>query len=389
MKIVFHHRTQRKLVEGVHITGVINGLKGLGHEVIEVALVRKDTFDKSILPRRMEGFKQRMLRIIAKYLPNFLFRLGEVAYNAVSFFKLRKVFGKVKPALFYERYAYFNFAGILAAKLCGIPSILEVNIVTAMQDKRKIALKQLAGFIEKKILLSCDVIFVVSNYLKDCLIQHGIDPRKIYVQPNAFTPPAAIRREPIKIKNLDGNETTIGFLGGLAFWYKLDRLVEVFGAIHTSFPNTRLMFIGDGPERPVLEEMVERLHLTGKVIFCGRVSHDEAFALLSHVQIGVIPSTNFWGSPMKLFEYMGSGIPVVAPDLDVITSVMTEGVHGKTFPYDDFSGFKDSLVTLLRDQRQRVRMGEAARQHVLTNHTWDKVAQHIIQVAENVLKNNA
>jgi glycosyltransferase involved in cell wall biosynthesis len=84
---------------------------------------------------------------------------------------------------------------------------------------------------------------------------------------------------------------------------------------------------------------------------------------------------------MKLFEYMGMGVPVVAPDLDVITSVMRDGAHGRIFPLDDFAAMERALEALVVDRELRKTLGESARAHVLANHTWAGVAETIMAVA--------
>lgn len=386
MRILYHHRTRRTGVEGVHIAGVINGLRRLGNEVVEVAMIREEPGVPEIAgPAERTLLKGALFRA-AKHMPNKLFRFSELLYNPFAFYKMSKVLLSKKCDFIYERFAYFNFAGVVARRIFGIPLLLEVNIITELQDVRKMELVRLARFIEKKVIASADAVFVVSAYLKDRLVARGINPERIHVQPNAFDVEEDCAASSADLAEKLLGKTAIGFLGRLLPWYKLDRLVKVFEAIHRRKPETHLLFIGDGVERTLLESMVESAGLSDDVTFCGEASHAEALGLLELLDIGVIPSTNVWGSPVKLLEYMGKGIPVVAPELDVVTSVMSDGLHGKTFKYDDFDDFEKALDCLAGNRELRRTMGQNGRRHILENHTWTKVAQNVVSVAESILE---
>jgi glycosyltransferase involved in cell wall biosynthesis len=391
MRILYHHRTRGTGVEGVHISGVIDSLKRLGHTVTEVALVSAAQGPK----HREVGNEPRAMRTLmfslAKHAPNKLFRIAELAYGCTAFWKIARVLRRETHDLLYERYSYFNFGGILASKLFRIPAILEVNIVTTLNDVRRLEFRRIARYIEEKLLRSADAIFVVSDFLKDHLVSRGVNADKIHVQPNAFSAagerPAGSQVVDESLATLISGKVVIGFLGRLVPWYRLDCLLNVFHAIHRRYPNTCLMLVGDGTERRRLESMAGELGIDESVRFCGEMSHEQALGLLERIDIGVIPSTNPWGSPMKLFEYMGMGVPVVAPALDVITSVMHDGAHGRVFPFDDFAAMEAALEELIVDPDLRKQMGENARAHVMENHTWDRVARHIMSVAnENVME---
>jgi len=361
-------------------------LRRLGHEVLEVAMIKEKPDSAGNEEHARGNPMERAFHQAATHLPNKLFRVAELLYNPIALFKVSKALLKRKYDLIYERFAYFNFAGVLASRLFHVPLILEVNIITDLQDARRMELVRIARLIERRVIASADSIFVVSNYLKDRLVSQGLDRRKIHVQPNAFDMELEHPVGPSDLALTLSGQVVIGFLGRLLPWYKLDRLVEVFNSIHRKKPETHLLFIGDGVERRALESMVVSLGLADHVTFCGEVSHVEALGLLQLVSIGVIPSTNVWGSPVKLLEYMGKGIPVVAPDLDVVTSIMSDGSHGKTFKYDDFEAFEEAVSCLVDDRELRQTMGENGRRHILENHTWDKVAENIVSVAEDVLR---
>lgn len=390
MRILYHHRTRRTGVEGVHIRGVIDGLQALGHRVTEVALISATPESSRREPARSPRALRRLLFSMARHAPNKLFRIAELVYGCTAFWKIGRIVRRERHDLVYERYAYFNFGGVLASKLLRVPVILEVNIVTTLNDVRRLELRAIARYIEDRLLRSADAIFVVSDFLKQHLIARGVSAEKIHVQPNAFsvTDERAAGGPPVEgaLATRSAGKVVIGFLGRLLPWYRLDCLLRAFRSLHERYPDTCLVLVGDGTERAMLESLAGALGIRDSVHFCGEVSHEEALRLLALFDIGVLPSTNRWGSPMKLFEYMGMGLPVVAPDLDVVTSVMRDRAHGRVFPFDDFAAMERALEELLVDPDLRKRMGADARAHVLANHTWERVAENIMTVARGAVR---
>ena len=385
MKILYHHRTQRRAVEGVHIRGVIKGLEKLGHEIIEVAMVK----DKREEEQTRKQDKNELLRLFAQKAPNTLFRLAEIFQNLFSFSSIMTTMKDQHPDIVYERYAYFNFSGMLACKLKGIPMILEVNIVTDLQDTRNLALRSIARFIEKRLLGNADAIFVVSSLLEQALVIRGVDGEKIYVQPNAVDIEEIHDIEPYilpeTLNHKFKDKIIIGFLGGLQPWFKLEELIKTFHRINANYPNTLLLMIGDGNLRSPLESMSEEFGIKENTHFFGQVSHEMALRLLKFMDIAVIPSTNMWCSPMKLFEYLGTGIPVVAPNIEAVNSIITDGVHGKLFSYNDFSDFEKALEYLVINEKARKKMGKAGKKHITKNYTWDIVAKKVADEAHSIL----
>jgi glycosyltransferase involved in cell wall biosynthesis len=390
MKIIYHHRTLGRGVEGVHISGVINGLKRLGHEVNEVALSsamknRGETGNGR--PRKQAG----LLRLFTAHVPNTVFRAAEVLYNLWGAPNMALALARHRDTDFiYERYAYFCFSTVLAARTFGVPVILEVNVTTDFKDTRALAFHPMCRAIEQWVLESSDRIFVVSELLKQALVQRGIAPDKIVVQPNAVEPPPeALSTADPKVAGLLeqlAGRVVVTFLGRLMTWYQLDRLIGLFAEVHGDHPESALLLVGDGPEREPLVGLARKRGVEDSVIFAGNVAHGEVMVLLQASQICVIPATNEWTSPVKLFEYMASGTAVVAPDFESISTVMIDGEHGRLFPPGDFDGLKRQLTSLLADRGTRERMGQSAREHVLRHFTWDHVGRRVVEAYDGIAR---
>jgi glycosyltransferase involved in cell wall biosynthesis len=103
------------------------------------------------------------------------------------------------------------------------------------------------------------------------------------------------------------------------------------------------------------------------------------------MDVGVAPYPNlshFYFSPLKVYEYMASGLSVVASRIGQIADLIEHGVTGLLYP----PGCPDNLSTALERLRLepdlRCRLGHAARAKVIRHHTWDAVAKRILELAD-------
>ncbi len=134
------------------------------------------------------------------------------------------------------------------------------------------------------------------------------------------------------------------YVGRLADKKGVDVLIEALARI----PGARLEVIGDGPDRPALEALVDRLGLGDRVSFRGRQPKAEVLSALARAHIAVIPSRvgadgDMEGTPVVLCEAMAAGVPVVASDIGGLGECLDDGRTGLLVPPGDV----DALATVL------------------------------------------
>lgn len=388
MRALYHHRTQGRDVEAVHIHGLAGGLEKLGYEVEIVGPpgVRTD-------PNRVvsvgAGPKTSLWSWLSPRVPQLLFECMEIGYNVPALPRLLRRCRQSKPALIYERYALYNMAGVLAGRLAGIPVVLEVNDTASVDRTRQgksLRMPWLARRFERRIFNLATGLIVVSGYLRDQLVESGLPPEKVRVTPNAvdetrFDPERVTGAALRETYGLQG-ATVIGFAGSFAKWHGVDLLVRSVAELAPEFPTLRLLMVGDGPRRPEAEALARELGIGDRLVWTGKVPHAAIPEHVAAMDIGVMPASNLFGSPMKVFEYMAMGVPAVAPRYRPLEEAIDDGDDGLLFEPAEPDGLTECLRALAADEARRKALGAAARRKVLSRHLWVHNAQAVLDLIQ-------
>ena len=381
MKILYHHRTQAQCAEGVHIRGIVDAFRDLGHQVDVVSPPSVQIYSiessDTIGGRHVNTQKGIIARLACK-LPEVGFEAFELLYNLYSFLQLHRRLSSCSYDLIYERYSLFGISSTILSRLYRIPLVIEVNDATVIQRSRSLSLKNLAKCIEKKIFCNANIIITISHRFKRLLLSHScISPESIIVLPNAIDPK---RFDPAKtgsdIKQVLGirNSYTIGVVGAFVKWHGLDFLLQSLHATLKEY-DIHLLVVGDGPIRDSIDRMVHELDLTHHVTITGFVNPKEVSDYIAAMDICLMPNSNIHGCPIKIIEYMAMAKPVIAPKYEPIEEIITNDITGILFLPLNSDELKRSVVRLLMDKTFRQQLGDNAREKIMANFKWtDNVA---------------
>ncbi|MFA5014854.1 MAG: glycosyltransferase family 4 protein [Actinomycetota bacterium] len=385
MNILYHHRTQGKGGEGVHIREITNALKDLGHTVIVVSPPAIDIFAE-ITAQSQNPKKTGLANMwdwISRNLPQLVFELVEICYNISAYYKLKQALKKNRIDFIYERYAFFCFAGTLLAKKYAIPLILEVNEISGIRGQRGQVLISLANKIEQMVFRQAASIVTISSFLKSEICNRGLKMEKIKLIPNAIN---AKKFNPeidgSQIRNyfkLNGKIVML-FAGHFSKWDRFSFLIENFIAIEKQYQNIHLLLIGYGKEYLALENLIRRKGLQDRIALTGKIDRKDMPCYIAASDICLIPSSNTFGSPLVLFEYMAMKKSVVAPKLGPIKDIIQSGINGLLFSPDDSVDFRQTLIQLINNKNLREAIGLSAYQTVTTKHLWENNAREILRI---------
>lgn len=390
MRVLYHHRTQAGDAQGIHIREIIGSLRRDGNEVLEVALVRSD---EAPGPSAGDDRKPSWLSRLKQNIPDLLREFAELAYNLVGSFKLLAAARRFRPDFIYERYALFNFSGVLVARLLRIPVILEVNSPLA-QEQADLGAQKLGGlarWFERWICNHATVVIVVSTPLRDILVDLGVDPHRIVVMSNGVDPDRfhGERAAGDSVRErfgLDG-QRVVGFVGWIREWHGLEELVRGMPHWPGALDDVHLLVIGDGPARADIESAADAVGVRERVHITGAVAHGDIVEYLAAIDVALQPAATSYASPMKIFEYLAMAKPVVAVDQQNTREILTEGENALFFPVGDRTAFVDAVQEIFSDQQRLDVMSEAARETIFERgYLWDKNAQRVVELANEALE---
>jgi glycosyltransferase involved in cell wall biosynthesis len=124
----------------------------------------------------------------------------------------------------------------------------------------------------------------------------------------------------------------------------------------------------------------------------GAIAHAGVPEMLSIADIAVVPSAPVLasrggtGTPLKLFEYMAAGKPIVATALNEAAEVIQDGRNGLLVQAGDVNRFAEAILALLNDPEERVRLGQNARQQAVEQYSWEEYTRTLEKIYLNVLR---
>jgi len=266
--------------------------------------------------------------------------------------------------------------------------MLEVNapLVVEQQRFRELVLADDAVAIEREAFAGADSLVAVSREVRRYAVDHGADPGKSVVIPNgvdlaAFNPdvvPLPVERAP--------EGFVLGFIGSLKAWHDLGALLDAFRILAPEDPGYHLLVIGDGPLRPWIDGYVRGASLEDRVTVTGWVPYADVPRVLRRVDVAVAPypeMDGFYFSPLKLYEYLALGRPVVASAIGQVCDAIEDGATGLLARPGDPVDLARQIRRLRADGALRARIGNngAAKARTLS---WEDNARRMIDIVSGL-----
>jgi glycosyltransferase involved in cell wall biosynthesis len=366
MRIVYAALDQR--VPGttggsVHVTAVAEGLAQLGHEVDVLATPGPGPFPAG------------RARWHAMAPPLGLRHLRLLRGEAVRAFAER-----ARAEVVIERYHNFGGEGMRAAAATGAVGVLEVNAPVVdypgspkARLDRALLVEPMRRWRDRQCRLADLIVTPAAEVLPAFVPRERIAELEWGADTERFSPGA---EGPVPFARRPGAVLAV-FAGAFRAWHGAANLVRAIRDLRASGrDDIDAVLIGDGPE--LARAKAEAAGVTG-ITFTGAVAHDRMPACLAAADIGAAPfdvaahpplQMAFYWSPLKIFEYMAAGLPVVAPAIPRLARILGPGQERLLYDAQAPGTLTGALAYLADRGDERRRLGEAARARVCAEFSW-------------------
>jgi glycosyltransferase involved in cell wall biosynthesis len=280
--------------------------------------------------------------------PDFIFSRDELPLYFFSYFKKNIVFEAHKFSV-YRKIFYKRF------KKIGIKSVV------LTKELKEAFIK--FGFDEKNILVASD----------------GVDIEEFSVKES--------KNECRTLLNLPKDKKIIGYVGRLrtmGMEKGIDFLINSFSSLLLEIPNLALVIVGGGKKEDIekYKNMATSGNIPGtKIFFVGQKEHDQIPFYLRAFDVLAMPfpkTTHYslYMSPLKLFEYMAAGRPIIAPDLSSIKEILNSG-NAVLYESENSRSFVEAISKVLKDDKLAEKISETIFCEA-KKYSWDDRAKKII-----------
>ncbi len=292
--------------------------------------------------------------------------------------------------LLWQRYELFTTAYTETARTVGLPCVFFVDapLILERETYSHLWLKNLARQCLKKNVERSDLVIAVTESIADHIRQQINQPElEIHVIPNGFST-HILKVDPEAVNSIrkqyfgSFNGKIIGFVGSPTIWHRLDYLVQAVYSLSQQRDDFRVLIVGDGPDLPAEIKLVEERGLGDRVKFTHQINFDDIAPYLHVLDIGVMPDSNLYGSPMKITEYMACGAVVVAPNLPPIAELCTDRINSLLFPKDDVAALYVCLYRLLDSESLLELLRQRAKTKALESYSWDARVKQIERIIQ-------
>jgi glycosyltransferase involved in cell wall biosynthesis len=275
-------------------------------------------------------------------------------------------------------------------KACpGVTVCLEINSAFFDESFPGIPLRSVLQKLEVMQFRRADAIVVVSSYLKSYLEDRGIASDKILVNQNGVNEKTIGLSGVGNVKqdyDIPENAFVVGYVGGMETFRRLPEVVGFFAELRR-YGHDDLYFLiaGDGVDMQAVKDAVEadKEVLGDSVKLAGWQEQSELPRFLNTFDLAIFPFTNDYCSPLKLFEYLGAGIPTIGPDTSAVREIFEDGVHLKLVKQDG-SNFISAVIGMIADPESSADLGKNGQRLVLSQYTWKQNAERVIKHIQSV-----
>ena len=371
------------LAEGVgglsHIWEVSKNIEGQGHKIVIFA------------PSCGKYDESRSLEII--YVPTIDSRFFRfLSYHLLLLFYVGNYMARHKVDILYVREMALSLTPFMLSRIFKKPMITEIN-GDLLNEYKSVGyprfLLAAMRYVEMTICQSSQALICVTEGLRDVFqTRYHLPKEKIRVIPNGtdtdcFHPlDRTVCRDHLGI---DVETKVVGFVGTFVSHQGLKYLIDSSTFILEKSPGVTFLIVGDGPVWNDIINMVQAMGVAKHFLFPGAVSQEEVAICINAMDVCVAPFTRSRNeriglSPLKIYDYMACGKPVVASDIKGVGDLLKENEIGIAVTPEDPNALARGVLLALTDEELANRCLEKSPAIIGENFTWKITARKVAEV---------
>ena len=286
--------------------------------------------------------------------------------------RLTKVFRSIRPDVVQSHMFHTNLYTMVAARLAKVP----IRITT--EHGKNLWKNNIHHFIERHLISPLATVRVaVSKDIRDIRVQtRDVPGHKIVVIPPCVSVPAQ------GVEYKQRNPVRIGAVGRMVSAKDYPTLLKAFSKVLKEGLPAELLFLGDGPERPRLEELADSLGVRNQVRFLGFQTDVQSW--LRKFDLIAFSSVRE-GIPVAMLEAMAAGVPVVATRAGGIPEVIRDGIEGLLVDCMQPSLLASALLKMGRDLGLRSKIGAEGRKRIISDYSRENICRQYLQLYRHLL----
>lgn len=320
-----------------------------------------------------------------KFIPVFIKELVKDILILKKIKNLSKVInnsGKYDCVL--EFYNYASDVGLSISKTQKIPLVMVYDAPVLEEHVffhgPKFFFRKTILLREKQSLIHANHLIVYSDSVKryitnivgkelHCSIHQNVDFTRFHFLEKKFS------NAPIKI----------GFIGSFLKWHRIDLLISAFQKLREDNYDIELLLVGNGMEYNYISQMVEKSMFKKNIKMPGFLDGDELLNVKQQIQIGVMPGSNWYGAPNKIFEYGAAKVAVVAPDTPTIKDLFEDNKELLFFKQDDEKELILKLKIICDDILLREKLASTLQKTIRRKYSEKNTAEFYNEVLNSVI----
>jgi len=249
-----------------------------------------------------------------------------------------------------------NVMGVALGRLARVP------VVVAHEQTWDYEGRPLRRFLDRHLIARhSDAFVAVSSADRRRMIEiEGIAPEDIVLIPNAVPPAEPASGRDVRAElGIAAGAPVVGLVAMLRPQKAIDVLLEATALLRERFPDVRVVIVGDGSDRPLVEARISALGIGEQVVLPGQ--RDDITDLVASFDVATLCS-DFEGTPLALLEYMEAARPIVATRVGGVPDLVDDGVEARLVPPRDPAALAAALGDLLADREDAAALGARARE---------------------------